>query len=293
MVASRPVFGNRPNLKPAFRQPNMRLTPYERDVQREIEKWQHGDTSLVMQAMNWAMQPVDWVVRQIVSPELEDQADAAVEQFLSLLNDASQWTYVADDLLGTAHSQGLDVEQIEDLRDQPLEALDKLSRSHFTQNTLLAAIEGGGTGLGGVVLIAADIPLLFTINLRLIQQIGASYGFVMRGPEFRPLVLSIFNVAASGNREAKNAALREVSVAAAAVANELAYKGRVSGTFREQNRHLPREIAKNVVGRKVAQAIPIAGAAVGAGINYWFTSETAEAAYMLFRALYIERKERL
>jgi len=38
--------------------------------------------------------------------------------------------------------------------------------------------------------------------------------------------------------------------------------------------------------------IPIAGAAIGAGINYWFTTETAETAFMLFRALYIERKER-
>jgi hypothetical protein len=38
--------------------------------------------------------------------------------------------------------------------------------------------------------------------------------------------------------------------------------------------------------------IPIAGAAVGAGINYWFTTETAETAFMLMRALYLERKER-
>jgi hypothetical protein len=47
------------------------------------------------------------------------------------------------------------------------------------------------------------------------------------------------------------------------------------------------------VGRKIAQTIPIAGAAVGAGINYWFTTETAETTYMMFRALYLERKERI
>jgi hypothetical protein len=82
-------------------------------------------------------------------------------------------------------------------------------------------------------------------------------------------------------------------VAAAAFAHDQAYKGRVRGTFREQNRHLPREIAKNIIERKIGQAIPVAGAAIGAGINYWFTTETAEAAYMLFRALYLERKERL
>ena len=271
----------------------MRLTKYERDVQREIEAWQHGDSSLITQAMNWAMQPMDWVVKQIVTPDLLDQADSAISGFLGLLNDASRWTFTKDDFLPRAKSLEIEVEEIDELRDQPLEDLDKLARSWFSENTLLAAIEGGGTGLGGAVFIAADIPLLFAINLRLIQQIGASYGFPLDNPSYAPVVLSIFNVASSGSREGKNDALREISVAAAALAGDLNYRGRVSGTYRDQTKHLPREIAKNILGRKVAQAIPVAGAAIGAGINYWFTTETAETAYMLFRALYIERKERL
>jgi uncharacterized protein (DUF697 family) len=272
---------------------SMRLTKYERDVQREIESWQHGDSSLITQAMNWAMQPMDWVVKQIITPDLLDQADAAISGFLGLLNDASRWTFDKDDFLPRAKGLEIEVEEIDDLRDQPLAELDKLARSWFSENTLLAAIEGGGTGLGGAVFIAADIPLLFAINLRLIQQIGASYGFPLDNPSYTPVVLSIFNVASSGSREGKNEALREISVAAAALAGDLNYRGRVSGTYRDQTKHLPREIAKNILGRKVAQAIPVAGAAIGAGINYWFTAETAETAYMLFRALYIERKERL
>ncbi|ARA93565.1 ABC transporter substrate-binding protein [Rhodothermaceae bacterium RA] len=271
----------------------MRLTPYEKSVKREIDQWRQGDASLITQAMSWAMKPFDWVVERVAPPELVDQADEAVQQFLAMLSEASAWTIDADEVLRKAARRGLEVERVEDLREEPLEELDPIARSYFTENTILAAIEGGGTGLGGAVLIAADIPLLFTINFRLIQQIGASFGFPMQGPAFRPLVLSIFNVSVSGERDAKNNALREVSVAGAAFANELDYRGRVTGTFRDQNRHLPREIAKNLVGRKLAQMIPIAGAAVGAGINYWFTSETAEAAYMLFRALYLEYRERL
>lgn len=271
----------------------MRLTPEEKRIRREIEAWQHADRSPLAQAMNLAMKPVDWAVERVAPPDLIDRASEGISQFLSVLSDASEWTYEYDDLLKVAKKRGLDVERVEDLRHEPLEDLDPLARSLFNQNTLLAAVEGGGAGLGGAVFIAADIPLLFTINFRLIQQIGASYGFPMRGPSFRPVVLSVFNVAASGGREARNEALREVSVVAAAFANELAYKGRVTGTFRDQNRHLPREIAKNLVGRKLGQTIPVAGAAVGAGVNYWFTRETAEAAYMLFRALYLDWKERL
>jgi uncharacterized protein (DUF697 family) len=271
----------------------MRLTSYEKGVQREIEDWQRAEGSFLMQAVNWAMQPLDWVVRQVVSPDLEEQADEVVSQFLSIINDASEWTHDPADVLAEARRKGIEVEKIQDLRDQPLEQLDELARGHFTQNAVLAAVEGGGAGLGGVVLIAADIPLLFGINLRLIQQISSCYGFPITGPAYRPLVLSVFNVAATGGRESKSSAVREISVAAAAFANDLEYKGRVRGSFKDQNRHVPREIVKNLLGRKIAQTIPIAGAAVGAGVNYWFTTETAEAAYMLFRALYLERKDRL
>jgi hypothetical protein len=46
------------------------------------------------------------------------------------------------------------------------------------------------------------------------------------------------------------------------------------------------------VERKLGQAVPLAGAAVGAGVNYWFTRETAESAFMCARALYLDWKER-
>ncbi|MFT5142031.1 MAG: hypothetical protein ACI80V_001967 [Rhodothermales bacterium] len=270
----------------------MRLTDYERQARRQVETWQHGDAGLVSTLLNWAMQPMDWVVKQVITEDMESQVDEVVSKMLSLLNDASEWTYDVSGVLTEARKKGLDVQKIIELRDAPLEVLDVLAKEHTTENALLAAVEGGGTGLGGAMLIAADIPLLFTINLRLIQQIGASYGFDMSGEDNRPLVLSIFNVASSSSKEAKNDAMREASVAGAALARDQEYRGRVGRTFREQNRHLPREIAKNILGRKIAQAIPIAGAAVGAGINYWFTTETAETAFMLMRALYLERKER-
>lgn len=271
----------------------MRLTPYEKEVQRQIEKWQASGGSFLFKAINWAMQPVDWVVSKVISADVEEQADGLVNQFLSLLNDASKWTSDPEGVLKSARERGLEVEKLEDLRDADLEVLDAMARERLSENAVLAAIEGGGMGLGGVVLIAADIPLLFTINLRMIQQIAASYGFRLSDESFKPLVLSVFNVASSGSQEAKVDAIREISVAAAAFANDLDYRGRVRGSFRDQNRHLPREIVKNVLGRKLAQTIPVAGAAVGAGVNYWFTTECANTAHMLFRALYLERKDRL
>jgi hypothetical protein len=269
----------------------MRLTDYERQAQREIERWERGE-SLLQQALGFAMRPVDWAFDQFVPDSVLDSLVDALTSALSTLNDASAWTYDEAGIVAKAREAGIEVESIADLRDQPLDVLDAFAKPFASQNSLLAALSGGGAGLGGALLLAADIPVLFTVNFRLIQQMAASYGFPLKGPAFTPLVVSIFNVAASGSREAKSDALRELSVAAASFDGG-GYRGRqAQGTLREQLGHLPREIAKNLGAAKLGQMIPIAGAAIGAGVNYWFTEQTAQSAMMLSRSLYLERKER-
>ena len=78
----------------------MRLTDEEKAVRREIEDWQHADASVASQAIDWAMRPVDWAVEQVVSPDRMDQVTERIEQFLSTLSDASEWTHEADDSSG-------------------------------------------------------------------------------------------------------------------------------------------------------------------------------------------------
>jgi hypothetical protein len=276
----------------------MRLTEYEKNARREIERWTKGagtgPAGLFQKAYALALQPVDWVVDRVVPEAVVDQLSDALADVLAKLADASAWTFEADDVLESARARGIDAGSIEELRDKPLEQLDPLARSLFSQNQILAALSGGGTSLGGPLLMVADVPVLFGIGFRTIQQVGAAYGFELTDPAYAPLVVGVFNVAASGSREAKEAALREGGVAAAAFAHGSGYRGRrAQGTFREQMGHLPREIAKNLAARKLGQMIPIAGAAIGAGVNYWFIEQTATAASMLFRQLYLERKERL
>jgi len=271
----------------------MRLTTYEKTVQKEVDMWLRGDASFPSRAMDWLMRPVDWAVEQGVPTQLMDQMSEAIGGFLSKLNDATKWAVDLGGIQSEAQKNGLAITDLKDLRTQPLETLDELAKGLFTQSTIIAALGGGGTGLGGAALIAADIPLLFAINLHLIQRIGASYGFPMTGPEHGPVVLSIFNAAAANSREARSGALHEIGIAAASYAGGGTYQGRVRGVFADQSRHVPRELAKNLVGRKLLQTIPLAGAAVGAGVNYWFTKETAQTSYMLFRALYVEHKDRL
>lgn len=268
------------------------LSEYEQETERNIEAWQKGDDSTLRQAINAIMSPVDWATERWVPPDMLRQADDAVSGFVEVLGDAAKWTVSLDGVLEDAHELGIEANSIESLRYIDLEKLDPLAQKYADSNALVAAIEGGGAGLGGVAFIAADVPALLTINLRLTLQIAAVYGFDLRSTEYQPLIMAILNVAASGTPAAKHQALREMSVAGSAFAAHAKYLGRVQGAFSAQNRHVPREIAKQLLGRKLAQMIPLAGAAIGAGVNYWFTGRTADAATMCMRSLNLECRRR-
>ncbi len=265
---------------------------YDEAVRREIDHWVQSGGPIWQGIFDRAMRPVDALFARWAPSAWREQLEAAVARFLETLHDVASWTYNEVELLQHLRQQGLEVDCLEALQTEPLERLDPLVQPLFGTHAVLAALEGAGAGLGGLLWAAADVPLLFTINLRLIQQIGAVYGFRVHVPAFRPLVLAIFNAAAAGTSQARQNALREVSVAAALLARGAPYQGRTRDFIREQNRHLPRELVKNLARRKLSQLIPLAGAAVGAGVNYVFTRETGYTAYMLFRALHLEQRDR-
>ncbi|PSQ92600.1 MAG: EcsC family protein [Bacteroidetes bacterium SW_4_67_19] len=285
---------------------------YEENAAKEIRRWADGDPSALSKALRLLSKPLDWAAERSATESAMKEVNERIVAVLDSLSEASTWTYDPEHVLGRARDDIdlADTASLADLRAAPMPRLDELARTFFTENTILSALEGGGTGLGGVALLAADVPILFTINLRLIQQVAASYGFRFGGPRARPLVLRVFSAAVADTPEARQEALRELRAAGKAAA-----RGEAPGTDRDdigvaaassegtdpegtegtdttenQSRVLINEIARNIAAREMAQLIPLAGAATGAGLNYWFTSATAEAAYMLSRALFLEHR---
>ena len=59
----------------------MRLNDTEKSIRRDIESWQHADSSVVTQAMNWMMRPIDWTVDRVAPPAAVDRVSERIEQF--------------------------------------------------------------------------------------------------------------------------------------------------------------------------------------------------------------------
>ncbi|HOD15918.1 MAG TPA: EcsC family protein [Spirochaetota bacterium] len=275
----------------------MNYTGYELKVLDEIREWEEAKPGMVIQALDLIGKPISMMIENVPG-STRIIIGKAVTGFMHMLKDISYWTYTENSILKKARKAGLDVTSIHDLGDCDIEKLDELAREYFTANKIIAALEGAGCGLGGLALIAADIPALFGISFRSIQQIGSCYGFNMQDPDMLPVIMGIIHAGSGFSVAVKSSVLADMHIAAAALAGKAAYGKLAERTktalmieiLKKSSRSLPGQIAKNISSRKLGQAIPIIGAALGAGFNYWFMSNSILAAYMLFRKLNIERR---
>lgn len=270
---------------------------YEEKALREIEEWKNKGPGLMDKALTLAGKPLEFLYSCLPN-QAKLTLEKAVLGALEALKDVGYWTFSEKDILEEARSLGIYVRSLQELRNCELEKLDLLARRYFASNKLMAALEGAGCGLGGPVLIAADIPALFILSFRAVQQIGFCYGFDMTDPEMFPVILAAFSAGSAEKAVVKAAVLADMHIAAKTLAKNWTYKkvaeatrtGMLAQILKQRTRHLPKDIANNLTKRKLGQLIPVAGALVGAGFNYWFLSQACLAAYMIFRSMHLNLK---
>ena len=169
---------------------------------------------------------------------------------------------------------------------------------YFTSNKVIAALQGAGCGIGGLALLAADLPALFTISLRAIQQIGACYGLAVRNPSLTPVIMNILNTGASFDTALRKRAFLDTGLALPRLADSEAARrvieriqsGTLEGIVRGNIHRIPGEMARNIAEKKLLQFIPLVSAGISAGFDYWFMSNTLQSSYMIFRKLHLEMK---
>ncbi|ADU29738.1 EcsC family protein [Evansella cellulosilytica] len=142
-----------------------------------------------------------------------------------------------------------------------------------------AALEGAGTGAGGILLGMADFPLLLSIKMKFLFDSAKIYGHDVSDYRERLFLLSIFQLAFS-KEEKKLAALKRIKNWKATFKQLPEEKGHLNSidwkTFQLEYRDfidLP----------KMMQLIPGFGAIVGAIANYKFLDLLADHAKNSFR----------
>jgi len=146
------------------------------------------------------------------------------------------------------------------LKDFSLSQREELVLRKIDMYRKTAAIEGGITGAGGLLMGLADFPILIGIKIKLLFDIASLYGLDTRDYKERVYILHIFELAFSSHGHRRNVYLKmtgwdEKSKDLPAGINEFDW------------RNFQQEYRDYIDLAKMAQLIPVIGAPVGLVVN--------------------------
>ena len=132
-------------------------------------------------------------------------------------------------------------------------------RIEFYKKT--AAVEGGITGAGGLLLGLADFPILIGLKIKLLFDIAALYGYDIRDYKERVYILHIFELAFSSHEHRRNVYLKMIDW-------DEKSKELPDDIHQFDWRNFQQEYRDYLDIAKMAQLIPVIGAPVGIVVNY-------------------------
>lgn len=156
--------------------------------------------------------------------------------------------------------------------------LDVVADSIIRSGMKLAAVEGAGFGLGGLITIVPDLGILSAITMRTIQKLSLLYGFE-------------FNT----DDEIAELWIAAASAAGVDISRDLFEKEVLNKFVPRVIQRMAVKASSEVVEKWAGRVIPLASSAIGAGLNYWFVRAWGERARTHFRQkhLQIRAKQRL
>ena len=261
------------------------VTPYEQKVLKKIRAWEAEAPGWGSRLLAKPGSTVAQVVQVVVPPSAVRAALLGADKLGRKLSDERS-------ILKRAG-----VSALSDLREQPLEACDRLSRSVGRRAATLGGATGAVFGVAGAAGLVADVPTLLTLALRTVHRIGFCYGERAAAEEERRTGIAIFALVSANSAAEKAAALAALRTGDAAL--DAAWR---DGVERVAERELAKEatvyslhnlaraIGVNLGQRKAAGSIPVLGAAVGGAVNAWYLSDVAQTARYVFQERWLHAR---
>ena len=219
-------------------------------------------------------------------------------------------------ILAAYRKRGHDVQALNDIRRLDLSDITRVKPRLDLAYIAASTVEGAGAGLavsGGQILaasgavagagmgaapgvgttvaaLAADAAAVLVASHRAIAHIAAYYGYDVDEPEERLFALGVLDVGTAVGATAKYAAYVELHQIAGAFARQ--------HSWMQLNEHVITRVVAEVYARlglrltqrKLAQAIPVAGIVIGAGLNAKLLSRIVDDADHLYRERFLRER---
>ncbi len=171
---------------------------------------------------------------------------------------------------------GVPVNSYQGLYSVEIHALDDVAERVIRGGMKVAAAEGAGLGLGGIITIVPDLSFLAGITLRMIQKLSLVYGF-----EY------------SNDEEIAELWIAAASAAGVDISRDLLEKEVINKFVPRVIQRIAAQASKEVVEKWAGRLVPLASSIIGAGLNYYFVRAWGERARRHFRERHLKARTRL
>ena len=258
-------------------------------ARRGISEWESAGPGYLAQVGDFILSPVEKALDTVAPEGVQEAVAKAIEMFLNGISIASRKLTDAEEIRSCA-------ERAQNGNKLNLRALDEVAKHYWNWHIGYAVAEGGATGATGIAGLVADIPALFTIAIRLIQQVATCYGYDVYRDNEHEYVLHVLRAGSTGDIKAKVEfliGLKQIEQVLLKVAwkqmNEALARKEISQVAAlAALRQFAKSLGVQMTKRKALQTIPVVGALVGASFNATFINDVGRAAYMSYRRRWIQ-----
>jgi hypothetical protein len=178
-------------------------------------------------------------------------------------------------LLQLRAAYGLPISTFQGMYSVEMNLLDDVAGRIIQGGMKVAAIEGAGLGLGGIVTIVPDLSILAGITLRMIQKLSLIYGFEYNTDD-----------------EMAELWIAAASAAGVDISREILEKEVVNRFVPKVIQRIAAQASTEAVEKWSGRLIPFVSSVIGAGLNYYFVRTWGERARKHFRDRHLEMRAR-
>lgn len=253
---------------------------YYQQVHAEIVRWEERGPTFLNSVSANLLAPARKAAEALIPIAVQEEVSGGLEQVMLKLQAVShrlidpmklqsEVTYLANDL-------GLE-----------LMASDQMARRCWGWNLAYAGAGGALTGIGGWAGLVLDIPALYTIALRAVQEIATCYGYDVTTESERDYIHHLMTVGSCGDVETKIALITELKKMELALLKDAALRWGADILRQHIAGMATREAAQTIgvqmARRKSLQVLPLVGAVFGAATNAYLIHDLSESAFMSYR----------
>lgn len=303
--------------------PNSMTNEYDRRALQHLVAAVHAPDSLLRRTSGRIGDGLGKVARAAVQrlpDQVTETGEAALRSALKGLQvltlDPALNSVSTDRVLREYRSAGHELSTFDEIKLLDLRTLDAVTPRLAVRYAAGTAVEGAGAGLiitGGEALaafgsvasagaaaapsagavvgaMAFDAAAVLAASARVVGRTAAFYGYDVHEPHEQVMALSIINWSNSGTQTAKLAAFQQLSRVTQQLVRGAAWAQLSEHVFVRVIEELYLRLGVRLTQRKLGQAVPVLGIALGAGMNATLLHSIGSSAADAYRLRHLSEK---